>query len=162
MKVLCATTVQHLHVILADSSSRKLRTVYIVECPKTGRVKIGVTKNTSRRLADLQSFSPTSLTLLASFSSIGKELERYLHSRYAHLRIHGEWFQPDQWMIDDFKSLETFLGSKTATLKRHKEIETIEELNKRQALDISVTHLQSQGFNIDYFNNLPMLAENAS
>lgn len=52
-------------------------------------VKIGKTKNVAGRLKSLQTASPTTLYLLASFEG---DREKELHTLYAQHRLRGEWF----------------------------------------------------------------------
>ena len=55
-------------------------------------VKIGRTTNLTVRLTALQAASPVPLRLLATLTE-GATDEATLHRRFAHLRVHGEWFQ---------------------------------------------------------------------
>lgn len=82
-------------------------TIYLIG-PANDLYKIGCTTNLSNRLRNLQTAASTVLTLVHSFAvdDMGRA-EKYLHTRFAHLRSHGEWFalSPDdvQWI----SSLET-------------------------------------------------------
>lgn len=73
----------------------RIGTVYIVSAG--GLYKIGVTKNTKKRMGNLQIGSPSRLTLVHSFSVVGMYgdawgWEKMLHSRFENKRRHGEWF----------------------------------------------------------------------
>jgi hypothetical protein len=65
--------------------------VYVVGGPGSPLVKIGRSRNVSRRLADLQRMSPVVLAVLGVFHG-GSDLEAALHRRFRHQRAHGEWF----------------------------------------------------------------------
>jgi hypothetical protein len=72
--------------------------VYFIRGEQTGLIKIGVANNPSQRLANLQTGSPDRLELLGCTpgSSWG---ELRLHTRFAHLRQHGEWFTPGEDLL---------------------------------------------------------------
>lgn len=62
---------------------------------RLGRVKIGVTRSRpEERLASLQTGSPVLLELYGYVPG-GVDLERMLHSTFAPVRLHGEWFSMD-------------------------------------------------------------------
>lgn len=68
-------------------------------------VKIGSTCNLPKRFTDLQCGSPVPLTFLLALhteapSSDLVALERELHERFAHLRMHGEWFVREGALLD--------------------------------------------------------------
>jgi hypothetical protein len=66
--------------------------LYIVE---GGRgFKIGRTTNPTKRLKGLQVGSDHPLKLVAT-APIHATLETLIHERFAHLRIGGEWFEPN-------------------------------------------------------------------
>lgn len=68
--------------------------VYLIGNEANSLVKIGFSKNVSRRLSELDRMSPVRLTLLATFPG-GKVLETLLHVRFATYRTRGEWFDVD-------------------------------------------------------------------
>lgn len=55
-------------------------------------VKIGIADSVQARLVQLQTASPYRLRLLGVMPG-GATEERALHQRFAHLRLHGEWFE---------------------------------------------------------------------
>lgn len=74
--------------------------VYFVE--RDGFVKIGTTKRLIRRIGALiegssriRGLSPGPVRLLGVLLG-GRDLERELHERFAHRRVSGEWFWPDE------------------------------------------------------------------
>jgi hypothetical protein len=64
-----------------------------------GIIKIGTTKNLSVRLFDLCAENRQYLGVLAVMDGERPE-EQALHERFAHLRLHGEWFSPTQELLD--------------------------------------------------------------
>lgn len=64
--------------------------VYFVEC--LGRIKVGFSKDVTRRLADLSTSAPGRLSLIAKIEgSVG--LERAIHNRLLAHRVSQEWFE---------------------------------------------------------------------
>jgi hypothetical protein len=85
--------------VLAAHLGRRLpamldtRPVYFVQADG-GPIKIGLAANPRRRVADLQTSSPYPLRLVATLPGQGAMGESALHAKFAHLRMHGEWFEP--------------------------------------------------------------------
>lgn len=77
---------------------------YAIQAGEGGPVKIGVSKDPARRLRELQKANAEKLRGLAAWRVLGLE-EAQLHEEYAELRIHGEWFEPAWWLIDDMHRL---------------------------------------------------------
>ncbi|MFD4661393.1 GIY-YIG nuclease family protein [Kitasatospora sp. NPDC058444] len=65
--------------------------VYLITTASSRTVKIGRSTDPDGRLTALQSGSPVALLLAATFPG-GPRLERHLHKKFGHYRIHGEWF----------------------------------------------------------------------
>lgn len=66
---------------------------YFIQGEDGGPIKIGFTTNHPKeRLSELQVGSPVRLCFVG-FMKGRRELE--LHRRFAHLRLHGEWFDND-------------------------------------------------------------------
>lgn len=78
--------------------------VYFIGGP-SGPIKIGISKNPKRRLHGLQTTSPYHLKILATKPGDIEE-ERRLHSKFAHLRLKGEWFQRSQEILDEMMSIK--------------------------------------------------------
>ena len=73
------------------TTATRTQVVYAIGSPQHGMVKIGTTANLPERMASLQTASPFPLVVLWTQEG-GTDLERLLHSRLRHHRIHGEWF----------------------------------------------------------------------
>jgi DNA-binding Xre family transcriptional regulator len=73
--------------------------VYFVQQGDNGPIKIGVTNNVNKRLTALQGGSPVPLKLLVTFDG-DQAFEAFLHRKFAHLRVHNEWFKPARELLD--------------------------------------------------------------
>jgi len=67
--------------------------VYFVQETGTGTIKIGMSKQLSKRLSELARILPYDLKLLATIDG-GREVEWVLHNRFSHARVRREWFRP--------------------------------------------------------------------
>lgn len=84
------------------SAARRAATlVYFVE--RDGFVKIGYSSDLKTRLRKLnrgdcfvEGMTVGPVKLLATIESAGEETESWLHQRFDHLRIGGEWFHCDE------------------------------------------------------------------
>lgn len=68
------------------------------------RIKIGMSTNVDERLKALSTMCPTPLELLAVVEGAHAE-ESQLHRRFAHLRLHGEWFRAETELLAFIDSL---------------------------------------------------------
>lgn len=65
----------------------------------SGAIKIGFTTDLERRLTELWHMVPGGVSLLAS--ALGAfEAEAWVHKRFSHLKISGEWFRPEPELLD--------------------------------------------------------------
>jgi DNA-binding XRE family transcriptional regulator len=65
--------------------------IYFIKSAR-GRIKIGTTIRLKQRLKELETGHGEPLEVLAVADG-STEAERYLHRRFAHLRVMGEWFE---------------------------------------------------------------------
>jgi|GEM_PF-1161694 len=71
-------------------------TIYVISTC-VGSLKIGRAKDAARRIRDLQSASPSRITVLAVKRSDNPEAEELrLHRHFDRFRLHGEWFEDAQ------------------------------------------------------------------
>ena len=70
--------------------------LYAIEAPASGLVKIGSSKNPHYRFRTIQAMSPEMLEMRIISPVDGRELEKSFHERFVHLRHHGEWFRQEQ------------------------------------------------------------------
>ena len=78
--------------------------VYFLLGAKSKRLKIGHSFQVSSRVKTLQASSPEELALLKTIPG-SKQLEAKLHEKFAHLRLHGEWFKADTEIMKYIQSL---------------------------------------------------------
>ena len=70
--------------------------LYAIEAPASGLVKIGSSSDPAGRFKTIQAMSPEMLEMRIISPVDGRELEKSFHERFAHLRHHGEWFRKKQ------------------------------------------------------------------
>lgn len=75
------------------------RSVYFIQADNGGLIKIGVAKDVTARLYQIQLMCPVRLVVLATVPGGGAALEAELHQRFADARRHGEWFEPTQDLL---------------------------------------------------------------
>lgn len=68
--------------------------IYFAQHGTDGPIKIGLTDDLELRLSSLQTSSPVEIRLLATQEG-DWSLERFLHQRFARLKVRGEWFHPE-------------------------------------------------------------------
>lgn len=68
--------------------------VYFLLAPEVAKVKIGTCgpNKLTTRLSAICTGCPTKLVLLGLIEGGDSSVELSIHSRFHHLRIHGEWF----------------------------------------------------------------------
>ncbi|MFG1302687.1 GIY-YIG nuclease family protein [Xanthobacter autotrophicus] len=59
-----------------------------------GAIKIGYTTDLARRMSNLWYAVPGGVTVLATLVGT-PDAEQWLHLKFSHLKISGEWFRPD-------------------------------------------------------------------
>ena len=74
--------------------------VYFIQADIGGPIKIGHAACISARMDTFQAGCPFKLVLLGHIPSGGQKLELRLHDKFDHFRLHGEWFEPDQDLLD--------------------------------------------------------------
>lgn len=81
--------------------------VYFLLCKTTQRVKIGTAEHPLSRCAELQIGSPTKLALIGKIPG-HRSQEVYLHKLLRKFRLHGEWFQYNDYVRDFIREAVTF------------------------------------------------------
>lgn len=69
----------------------RIGSVYFIEAPSAGVVKIGFSEHPRRRMESIASMSPLPLRMVATMPGTMAD-EQALHRRFEHIRSHGEWF----------------------------------------------------------------------
>jgi len=67
--------------------------IYFIQQGNDGAIKIGISNNFEKRLAQLQTGSPYRLKVLLTING-NERLEKQLHNKFAEFRLSGEWFKP--------------------------------------------------------------------
>jgi hypothetical protein len=81
--------------------------VYFVEATGLGRIKIGFARaRLAHRLESLRNASPVELMLLGHIPG-RRALESTIHRRFAHLRVHREWFEAAPELRDYIRARAT-------------------------------------------------------
>lgn len=85
--------------------------LYLIRCGI--HYKIGVARDVSDRLAQLQTGNPVLLELIASFEFDSAEIaERAMHQKFSHLRGTGEWFALSSLDVAQFNQVSFLLGGR--------------------------------------------------
>lgn len=82
------------------SSKDCCQDVYFVQSVHGGPIKIGVAKNVTVRLNELQAAHPYELKVLAVLRGAGREKEQELHRQFAEHRLCGEWFEVSTRLLE--------------------------------------------------------------
>jgi hypothetical protein len=101
--------------IKANTKLHTLPMVYVIEANGSDYIKIGYAKTIKQRLSNIQNGCPYKLTIwLGIFTPRFKEIERYLHSKFNHCKVRGEWFAPTD---NDLDELCNFFAQTNAHIK---------------------------------------------
>ena len=86
---------------------------YLVHCAESGLTKIGKSDDPEKRLASLQTGSPTELSLVCVLRDEVGDMESQLHNEFRNRRVRGEWFRLLRREIADVQKRPstTFVGS---------------------------------------------------
>jgi len=70
-----------------------MKYVYLMRNDETSRYKIGVSKDPTKRIEQLQTGNDSDIVLISSFhSKYPTKVETALQNSFAHIRKRGEWF----------------------------------------------------------------------
>lgn len=86
---------------IKENASKQV--VYFIRA-ESGPIKIGIAIDPMARLAQIQQHNHEELELLAVEPG-DRDRERYLHDRFAKIKIRGEWFYPEKPLWDHIYSL---------------------------------------------------------
>ena len=78
--------------------------VYFFESSLTKLIKIGFTKNVSKRKKQIEAMQGGPVNVLKTLFTYHRN-EKYLHEKFSHLKTHGEWFAPDPELLTFIKEL---------------------------------------------------------
>lgn len=74
--------------------------VYFIRRSGDGAIKIGYSRDVSRRIGQLQTGCPERLTLAGLMVGGTKADEWNLQKRFARIALHGEWFKPEPELLE--------------------------------------------------------------
>jgi hypothetical protein len=97
--------------------------VYFMQIGDDGPIKIGFTKNIRHRLSVVQIGNPALVRLIAVTDG-GRAKEFELHNRFKKYRLYGEWFEPNQELLEyisQFKPLNIVSSDFQKPIKRGNE-----------------------------------------
>lgn len=80
--------------------TRPTRWIYFIQGEDGGPIKIGVANDPEKRLGELQRTSPTKLRIIGRRGG-DVFAEKQLHAKYAEYRLHGEWFEPTEEILEE-------------------------------------------------------------
>lgn len=88
---------------VGDDIPENYKEVYVLLAEDIRKVKIGIAEDAKERFKQIQSMSPCELEMIYLFQTIGFDFENYLHRKFKHLRLDGEWFF---WCNEIFEEME--------------------------------------------------------
>lgn len=102
---------------------------YFLQAQDSGLIKIGKAVEVARRIETVQRETPTTLTLLGWIPYRTEQLssehpyspklsETFVHRRFASSRVYGEWFSPDDAIIEFLAMYGTPVNSEVRSLLR--------------------------------------------
>ena len=95
-----------------------MRYVYLIR-GNDGKYKIGIAKNPSQRIKQLQTGNSDELQLIETYlSENASKIETSLHHQYSHVRNYGEWFDLSVSDEVSFKQRCKQIDNSIMTLKR--------------------------------------------
>lgn len=92
-----------------------MKFTYFIQAVTGGPIKIGCTDDVLYRLKNLQTGNPCKLQVLLALPEEYAS-EEYLHKRFSHSRLIGEWFEPTDDLISLICELKPF-GTQPKRLK---------------------------------------------
>jgi len=96
--------------------------IYLARMTSTGAIKIGFTTDLAARVASLWYVVPGGVSVITSFLGT-PDAETYLHKKFAHRRISGEWFEAAEDLLDFIERVKVEGNLVVPSLFRADEIE---------------------------------------
>lgn len=97
------------HSLNGEKVARHAHFVYFVFNEDSNAIKIGRAKNLARRMMSLQTSSPAKLQLIKSIQVAGgdaaQDLEQALHQQFSDIRLAGEWFRAESYLLEYINQL---------------------------------------------------------
>lgn len=73
---------------------------YFIQHATGGAIKIGISADPTMRLQNINMSAHDPQYAYLATEHGGRPREAELHARFAHLRMHGEWFRPEQELLE--------------------------------------------------------------
>lgn len=107
--------------------------IYFIQAANgRGPIKIGVSIRPEKRLVSIQLISPTRLKIIKTLKG-GQDQELALHHHFAHLRLHGEWFEAAPELVDFINNTNEVVSFLMAVKPKHRitiePVKTLEEVS---------------------------------
>ena len=119
-------TMSNREIAELTGKSQANKITYVLKKKDTNMVKIGRTKNLARRLRTLRAMSGCELEIIFTY---GGDIELFLHTKFAHLRKIGEWFEDTDKDIEGFLSKDVnnlaFLSAENSIQEVKLDVENI-------------------------------------
>lgn len=96
---------------LTSPSTPMKGTIYFVQAHDGEPVKIGFSRDVKRRINAIQKSNGSRLVTLGLMDG-DLDVEKTIHTKFANLRLHGEWFLPGQELLNFIESTKGSLKSK--------------------------------------------------
>lgn len=101
-------------------------------------IKIGKSENPIERMKKLQTGNVRELKMLATYQCYDEDLEGYIHKRFSHDRVRGEWFKPSKelfaFMNYSVTSHESFIDRLSIHKMVNNPIDVSNEMNRLKFL----------------------------
>ncbi|MCY7277424.1 MAG: GIY-YIG nuclease family protein [Phormidesmis sp. CAN_BIN44] len=91
------------HSIEGEKLAHQAYFVYFILNEDSKAIKIGLAKDSTKRLKALQTSSPAKLKIIKTVQVDGlkaaQELEQSLHKQFSEIRLAGEWFKAEASLL---------------------------------------------------------------
>lgn len=88
------------HLVPRDLAPDYHDSLYFIQHETGGPIKIGISVNPVRRLRNINAATHDPRYRILATTRGGREREKLLHEKFARHRRHGEWFAPEQELLD--------------------------------------------------------------
>lgn len=94
-----------------------------------GPIKIGTSTNPNKRLAGIQTSNPYRLRIIKLILG-GLKVEHNLHTKFKEYRMEGEWFKPDNILLQFIKECSPVYET---VYTRTKSMKLLKKISKKSA-----------------------------
>ncbi len=110
---------------IEEAERKKRGFVYFFQGECGGAIKIGYSRDPEQRLKSIQTGYPDTVKILLIIPGTEKA-EKALHEQFEKSRLRGEWFKPDDYVIEEIEKLKQKNSTKAGgdTSGKAKQIQT--------------------------------------